>query len=162
MAIVNEAVVKKFFGGTSPLGKTYRTTIGDSVSQPVEIIGVVKDAKYRELREEAIPTIYVAASQNAGPGARMRTHEVRTERAAGRYRARPSSSMVAQFNRSIALEFTPLAAQVDASLSRERLLASLSGFFGGLALLLATVGLYGTLSYSVATTSQRKSASASR
>ncbi len=43
-----------------------------------------------------------------------------------------------------------MSAQVDASLSRERLLASLSGFFGGLALLLATVGLYGTLSYSVA------------
>ena len=81
--------------------------------------------------------------------------EVRTERAAGRYRVRLSSSMVAQFNPSIALEFTPLAAQVDASLSRERLLASLSGFFGGLALLLATVGLYGTLSPSAASTSQR-------
>ena len=148
VAIVNEAVVKKFFGGTNPLGKTYRTTIGDSVSQPVEIIGVVKDAKYRELREEAIPTIYVAASQNAGPGSYAH-YEVRTSGPPADI-APVIKSMVAQFNRSIALEFTPLAAQVDASLSRERLLASLSGFFGGLALLLATVGLYGTLSYSVA------------
>jgi putative ABC transport system permease protein len=148
VAIVNEAVVRKFFGGVNPLGKTYRTTMGDSVSQPVEIIGVVKDAKYRELREEAIPTIYVAAAQNAGPGSYAQ-YEVRTSGPPADI-APVIKSMVAQVNQSIALEFTPLSAQVDASLSRERLLASLSGFFGGLALLLATVGLYGTLSYSVA------------
>ena len=58
--------------------------------------------------------------------------------------------MVAEVNRSIALELTPLSDQVDQSLARERLLATLSGFFGALALLLATIGLYGMLSYSVA------------
>jgi len=48
------------------------------------------------------------------------------------------------------LQFTTLATQIDESLVRERLLATLSGFFGGLALLLATIGLYGVMSYNVA------------
>ena len=57
---------------------------------------------------------------------------------------------MAELNQSISLQFTTFAEQVDASLTRDRLLATLSGFFGALALLLAMVGLYGTLSYNVA------------
>jgi putative ABC transport system permease protein len=148
VGLVNEAVVKKFFKGASPLGKTYRTKIGDSLSEPVEIVGVVKDAKYQDLREEILPTVYIAVAQDAEPGAYPQ-YAVRTNGAAAEI-APAIKSMVAEVNRSVALEFTPLSTQVDASLSRERLLASLSGFFGALALLLATVGLYGTLSYSVA------------
>jgi putative ABC transport system permease protein len=53
-------------------------------------------------------------------------------------------------NRDVALQFTTLATQIDESLNRERLLATLSGFFGALALLLATIGLYGVMSYNVA------------
>ena len=148
VGLVNEAVVKKFFNGSSPLGKTYRTKIGDTLSEPVEIVGVVKDAKYQDLREEILPTIYIAVAQDAKPGAYPQ-YAVRTNGAAADI-APAIKSMVAEVNRSVALELTPLSTQVDASLSRERLLASLSGFFGALALLLATVGLYGTLSYSVA------------
>jgi ABC-type antimicrobial peptide transport system permease subunit len=58
--------------------------------------------------------------------------------------------VVAEVNRSIPIELTSLAEQLDSSLMRDRLLATLSGFFGVLALVLATVGLYGTLSYNVA------------
>jgi putative ABC transport system permease protein len=57
---------------------------------------------------------------------------------------------VAEVDRSITIDLTPLSVQLDASLTRDRLMATLSGFFGVVALLLATVGLYGTLSYSVA------------
>ena len=53
-------------------------------------------------------------------------------------------------NRDVSLEFTTLALQVDESLARERLLETLSGFFGGLALMLAMIGLYGVMSYNVA------------
>jgi putative ABC transport system permease protein len=148
VAIVNEAIVEKFFQGTSPLGKHYRRMTHDSASAPIEIIGVVKNAKYKQLREETIPTIYLSRGQNAKPGPNA-YYQLRMS-------GDPTAlipavkTLVADVNRSIALEFTPLSRQVDASLARERLLATLSGFFGGLALLLATVGLYGTLSYSVA------------
>jgi predicted permease len=147
VAIVNETMARKFFGTSSPLGKTYRTVMGDSTSPPVEIVGVVKDAKYRELREDTPATIYLALRQDdLSPYV---DYEVRIAGVASSITP-VVKSMVAQVNRAIALEFTPLADQVDSSLTRERLLATLSGFFGALALLLATVGLYGTLSYSVA------------
>jgi putative ABC transport system permease protein len=57
---------------------------------------------------------------------------------------------MAAVNRDLSLEFTTLAGQIDESLNRERLLATLSGFFGALALLLAMIGLYGVMSYNVA------------
>jgi predicted permease len=148
VAIVNEAVARKFFPGTSPLGKTYRDVEHDSLGPPVEIVGLVKDAKYKELREDPIPTVYVAIRQDA------------TRSAYGEYELRttgPTSALapavkrvVAEVNRSIPIELTSLAEQLDSSLMRDRLLATLSGFFGVLALVLATVGLYGTLSYNVA------------
>jgi predicted permease len=148
VVIVNEALAKRFFHGTSPLGKYYRLVEHDSLGVPIQIVGVVKDAKYEDLREEALPTAYLPLSQDSVQSA-YANFLLRTAGA-------PSSlgpgvkAMVADVNRSIALELTPLSAQVDRSLSRERLLATLSGFFGALALLLATIGLYGTLSYSVA------------
>jgi putative ABC transport system permease protein len=58
-------------------------------------------------------------------------------------------SAIAEINRDVSLEFKTLSLQVDESLSRERLLATLAGFFGGLALLLAMIGLYGVMSYNV-------------
>jgi predicted permease len=148
VAIVNEAMARKFFHGASPLGKSYRVTLHDSLGPPVEIIGVVKDAKYKRLSEDPIPTIYLAASQaeRVGPVA---NYELRA--AGGASSLVPEvKRAVAAVNPAIALQLTTLSQQVDSSLMRERLLARLSGFFGALALLLATVGLYGTLSYSVA------------
>ena len=148
VAIVNEALARKFFSGTSPLGKYYRLEQHDSLGAPIQIVGVVKDAKYKELREETLPTAYLPLSQDSTQSP-YANYVLRTA-------GTPSSlapavkAVVAEVNRSIALELTPLSQQVDASLARERLLATLSGFFGALALLLATIGLYGTLSYSVA------------
>ena len=148
VAIVNQAVVEKFFGGASPIGKHYRLIDGDSTSAPVEIVGVVKTAKYRRLREETVPTIYLAARQDAHPGPNT-YYQLRTSGDAAAL-IPAVRAVTAEVNRSIAIELTPLTRQVDASLVRERALATLAGFFGALALLLATVGLYGTLSYTVA------------
>ncbi|HUQ84073.1 MAG TPA: ABC transporter permease [Gemmatimonadaceae bacterium] len=148
VAIVNEAMVRKFFQGASPIGKSYRTVMHDTLSPPVEIVGVVKDSKYRQMREEPISTIYLAQSQaeRFGSGA---TYELR---AAGEATSLVPAvkRMLAAMNPAIAIELQTMASQVEASLAREQLLARLSAFFGGLALLLATVGLYGTLSYNVA------------
>jgi putative ABC transport system permease protein len=148
VAIVNEAMAKKYFGGSSPLGKHYRLVMHDTLGPPVEIIGVVKDAKYLDLRETTTPTIYLSWWQgdNSWPSL---SYELRSPLPTSELAPRIKAA-VAEVNRAIPLEVRPLAAQVDASLTRDRLLATLSGFFGALALLLATVGLYGTLSYSVA------------
>jgi predicted permease len=148
VAIINKTMAQKFFGGPSPLGAHFRLLEGDEVGPPIEIIGVVKDAKYQALREETLPTAYVPAAQEEKPGL-FASFELL---AAG-----PPSALVpavkaavAEVNRDVTVNFKTLETQVSESLSLERLLATLSGFFGGLALLLATIGLYGVMSYNVA------------
>jgi putative ABC transport system permease protein len=145
---VNQTMAKKFFAGQNPIGRRYRPETGNGLGDLVEIIGVVKDAKYISLREDSHPTAYLAASQEAQPD-QSTTFELRV--AAGTPTAVISAvkSSMADVNRDVSLEFKTLALQVDESLSRERLLATLAGFFGGLALLLAMIGLYGVMSYNV-------------
>jgi putative ABC transport system permease protein len=140
--------VNKFFAGKNPIGKTYRTEDGNKLSEPFEIIGVVKDAKYRTLREDILPTGYVPVTQEKA--FTSRTFEVRIASGTPALLIPSVKSVINAVNPNISLEFTLLAAQVDESLNRERLLATLSGFFGTLALLLATIGLYGVMSYNVA------------
>jgi predicted permease len=149
VAIINETVANRFFPGTSPIGKYYRQSMHDSLGTPIEIIGVVKDAKYRQLRESPRPTIYRPMASQEVRLSGYRQYELRTDG--------PVSALVpgvkrtvAEVNRSIAIDFTPLSQLIDASLTRDRLMATLSGFFGAVALVLAMVGLYGTLSYNVA------------
>jgi predicted permease len=148
VAIINESMARKFYGVASPIGKTFRLVDHDSAGPPIEVVGVVRDAKYQNLREETLPTGYLAMNQAEQAGAEtefaLRSSGPASALAAG------VKSTVAEMNRAIALDLTPLTAQVDATIVRDRLLATLSAFFGGLALLLAMVGLYGTLSYSVA------------
>ena len=148
VAIVNQTLAKKFFAGQYPIGKHYRPEEGNRLGDPVEIVGVVKDAKYVELREENRPITYLPASQNATPD-ESTTFELRAAAGAPSSLISSVKSTIAGVNPGVSLQFTTLALQVDESLSRERLLATLSGFFGGLALLLAMIGLYGVMSYNV-------------
>jgi ABC-type antimicrobial peptide transport system permease subunit len=113
-----------------------------------EIVGVVRDSKYGSLREKILPAAFVSANQNNDPMLGL-DFELRS---AGRPAALVSAakSAIASVNRDASLQFTTLGAQVDESLARERLLATLSGFFGLLALALATIGLYGVMSYNIA------------
>jgi predicted permease len=147
VAVVNQTIARKFFPGVNPVGHTLRPLGGGrQPDPPVEVVGVVKDAKYESVREETFPTIFRPITQF--PESQQDSFEVRS--------ALPPTTMqkaiqnaVAGVNREIPVEIHTLAAQVDESLKRERVLAVLSAFFGGLALLLATIGLYGTLSYLV-------------
>jgi putative ABC transport system permease protein len=149
VAIVNQTLARKFYPDMNPVGRHFRTEEAPGKQAPlVEIVGVVKDSKYGSLREETYPVAFFPITQQAPGHDEAENFELRT--------AVPPSSLVASVektvagvNNAISLEFRTLAGQVDDSLVGERLLALLSGFFGGLALLLAMIGLYGTLSYLV-------------
>jgi putative ABC transport system permease protein len=145
VAIVNQTAASKFFAGQNPIGKRYRTRQGGA---PVEIIGVVKDAKYETLREDIFPTVYAALSQTATPSPFL-TYELRIEGGAPTALISAVKSSLAEVDRNVSLQFTTLAIQVEESLARERLLATLSGFFGTLALILAIIGLYGVVGFNV-------------
>ena len=146
VAIVNEIFARKFFPGISPVGKYIRRDWGLSkTTAPIQIVGVVKDSKYESLREKPISQAFFPADQILD-NEQYANFEIR----AGE---RPSALIslvqdsVAQVDRTIPLDFSSLSQQVDDSLIQERLLATLSAFFGALALLLAMIGLYGALSY---------------
>lgn len=148
VAIVNETLAQKFFPKGDALGKYFRVKaeLGEAAPE-IQIVGLAKDAKYESLREEARPTAYFPIAQIVEP-AEEQVFELRT--------GTPPTALVsavqqaaAGVSKTIPLDFGTLAQQVNDSLVEERLLATLSTFFGGLALLLAMIGLYGALSYLV-------------
>ena len=145
--IVNDALARKFFGSGSPLGRQLRVRMGDTASSPYTVVGVVENAKYQSLREDPQPIAYVAASQSPASGGGMNT-ELRS--AGDPLSLVPAvKAAVARVNPGILLEFKTLSGELASSISRERLMARLSGLFGGVALALAMLGLYGVMTYSV-------------
>ncbi|HUB80290.1 MAG TPA: ABC transporter permease [Bryobacteraceae bacterium] len=147
VAVINESMASKFFGSPrDAVGKTFRNGWNE-ISGPIEIIGVVKDTKYISLRAEGEAIAYYPLSQL--PPMRWANFVLRANGAAASL-VPGVKAAVNEVNRDITLQFRTLAVQVDESLGRERLLATLSGFFGALALGLAVMGLYGVMSYHVA------------
>ena len=148
VAIITQSVARKVFGGADPLGQQFRRPMGKQDSAPYEVIGVVEDTKFGSLRDSTGPVIYLPAAQADQP-AQFFTVEIRSDIPPTTLIAGVKSVM-AQLSPPASLQFTTLSEQVARSLSRDRLLATLATFFGGLALLLALIGLYGTMAYSVA------------
>jgi putative ABC transport system permease protein len=149
VAIVNESFVRKHLNGQNPIGVTFReeTYIGRP-SPMYRIIGLVKDTKYGELREEPIPLVYLSMAQDDRPDnfPQFLVHSSLPPSV-----ALPAiKEAILQFGPEIVIEFHTLQTQIRESLLRERLMATLAGFFGFLAVLLATIGLYGVISYTVA------------
>ncbi len=149
VAIVNETFARKFFAGQSPIGRTYVVEQFGNARQnrQVEIIGLVADTKYRSLREPAPPTMYLPIPQvdRLGSSLRLALKTSTPPMSAG-------ASVVAAVgvvNEEVVVDLRTMDEDLSASVTQERLVASLSAFFGGLALLLAALGLYGVMSYSV-------------
>ena len=113
-----------------------------------EIVGVTADAKFEDLREESLPVVYLASTQDAAPSA-ARQFLIRSNVPPADMTASLTRTLM-EFNSGLDLSFQGFRFMVQESLLRERLMAILSGMFGGLALLLASIGLYGLLSYGVA------------
>ena len=152
VAIVNETMARHFYKRADPVGRTFRIRVGDRTEGPYQIVGVVKDAKYQTLREETLATAFIPVAQDTTIGGGLNLDlnlEVRTS-GTGAIDLPSLKKALLEIDPALSLRFRRFATQVDDSLRRERLLATLSGFFGGLALLLATMGLYGVLSYNVA------------
>jgi predicted permease len=147
VAVINETLARSFWGNENPIGKR----IGVESPKPdSEIIGVIKDTKYRYLKEQIPRTVYVPFAQQAEPRADERVLHVRTPGepkdliAAIRHEAQTLDKDLPLYN---VKTFTELTAE---GMSQERVIATLSSFFGLLALLLASIGLYGVMAYAVA------------
>lgn len=144
VAIINEAMARYYFGGGNPIGK-YLTFDGDS--QPYEIVGVAGDAKYYEIREAPPRTIYLNTLQFPRPASGFAIRTSIDPEAVGPAVRRT----VRDFLKTVPVtRVTTLANQVDATIVPERLIATLSGVFGALGAVLAAIGLYGLLAYTVA------------
>jgi predicted permease len=154
VALVNETFARKFFFGKNPVGRTFSlpALTADYPEVHLEIIGMVADAKYRALREPAQPTMYVALAQQGRVGS---VASVALKTTGPPLASRDAVvQAIASVNKDIVITLKTFDEDLKANVVQERLVASLSSFFGGLALLLAALGLYGVMSYSV---SRRKS-----
>ena len=147
VAVINEAFAKKFFPGTNPVGRQYFQRDGRVGRFSVEIVGVVKDAKFQRIREETRPTSYVAAAQRDAEERSVIVVRARSNPAAAIPDVRAAFAEIAP---QAYVSFRTMESYVGDSLRQDRLLAILSGFFGSLALLLSAIGLYGLLAHMVA------------
>jgi len=149
VAIVNETFVKVFAGSRDAIGQTLRT--GEEPGYPsttYEIVGVIPDTQYNDLRGEKRPMVFAPDTQHPSPGpaAFLMIHaNVPPEVAIARVR-----EQIARRYPDALAEFSVFESRIRDGLIRERLLAMLAGFFGVLAIALTVVGLYGMLSYVVA------------
>jgi predicted permease len=141
-ALINQAFARNFFKDQNPLGR-HISGVGHQ-GRGHEIVGIVGDTKFQALRSEIAPTLFVPA------GGGEAVFEVRT--AVDPRTVTPAvRSIVTQLDSNLPLlSMNTQSDEIDRSLFQERLIARLSSLFGGLALSLACVGLYGLLSYEVA------------
>jgi predicted permease len=146
VAIVTESFATRFLAGGSPVGRRLSLTEEYDAGRAYEVIGVVKDARYFGLRESPEPMVYLP-TWRGGLGSKSLC-----------VRATADISGLVPLARSAVRRIDPavpllsartIEEQVDSDIVQERLVATLAGFFGAVALLLACIGLYGVISYLV-------------
>ena len=146
-AVVNEAFVKQYVPSGQPLGRRFYYGNADLIG--AEIVGVVADAKFNSFRSDAPPIAYwtyAADTSFRGPAQAL---FVRVDPGIPNVTASVRSA-IASIDRNVeVLGVRALDAQIDASISSERIVAMLSAFFGAFALVLAMIGLYGLMAYAV-------------
>jgi predicted permease len=148
VAIVNEQFARTFFNDANPIGKTFEVRhSGGKPNSAYRIIGLVGNTKYHDLREDFVPIIFVAENQFADPGTDS-TFLIRSSESPSALISSLKDT-AAKSSPAIVLNFSFLRASVLEKLTRERVMATLSGFYGVLAAILAMVGIYGIISYMV-------------
>lgn len=148
VAIVNQAFTQKIFKGADPVGKRFRLHEPPGEPRPLyEIVGVTADNKFQDMHEGYLPFIYFPVTQQDKPSPDdhilIRSSLPLTGLIAS------TKQTIADVNPSIDLDFKQFKTRIHDSLLQDELMATLSGFFGFLAALLAAIGLYGVISYMV-------------
>ena len=146
VAIISRSLAEKEFAGKNPLGASFRRKEG---GEPIQIVGVCADAKYAWIRDDPPPIFYVLYTQEEDPRGSM-TFEVRTHgnplNLAGAVRG-----AVESIDKDLPLiEVRTQQQQIDAAVAPERSFASVTSGFGVLAVLLASIGVYGVIAAGVA------------
>jgi predicted permease len=142
VAIVNETFVRRYFAARQPLGKWIN--IGTNLQHRMTIVGVTKDIRSSDLRDGVPPVMYMALAQNGGPPGSAYL-------ARGRMTGAMLDTVLKRIDPKLhAEDVRTLEEELSRSILRERMMATLSGLFGSLALLLVSVGIYGVMAFQVA------------
>jgi predicted permease len=141
--IVNQALARRYFAGRDPIGLHVWL---ENERDPYEIVGIAGDAKYQDIRLATPPIVYLFAPMSRGSTTLSLRTDVNPIAVAADARRIVTEVLGADSVRRV----TTLAEQVDAAVVPERLMAILGGFFGAVGALLAAIGLYGLLAYTVA------------
>jgi predicted permease len=152
--IVNQEFVNRFLRGRSAVGQVMRVTFralgGDFPIGDLTIVGVVGDTVSRSLRDSSSPIVFMPLRQYGDSVPQPNFYlAIRSAGPPPETLERSVAAALTAVNSDITMQFQPIKTEVHAALSQDRLLAMLSGFFGGLALLLAGLGLYGVTAYAV-------------
>ncbi len=149
VAIVNEEFARKYFHGINPVGHTFHLEMGAGKPEPLfQIVGLVRNTKYYDLKEEFRPIGFFPVAQDEHPGPGMNV-VLRIAGSPGSI-IRGAKTAIAGVSSSISMQIRMFSEQLSDSMRGERAMAILSGAFGALAACLATLGLYGVMSYMVA------------
>jgi len=147
VVIINEKLARKYFGGQNPVGRHIGIRVDPGSPLDMEVVGVVKDFKYQSMREDGGRQVFIPYFDV--PFANDMSAYVRSPL--------PPDQVFGMIRRTVAnldpnlpvYHLRTLESTVDESLVNERLVASLSVLFGALATLLAVIGLYGVMAYTV-------------
>ena len=147
VAVINESFVRRFFGDREPVGAKFAFGSGDKIKPDIQIIGVVKDSKHSSVREQAKPFLYTPYSQFKQIG--RITFYVKTKQEVGQMTAALRNAVEGLDADMPIFGLKTLEQQIDESLFADRFMTMLSMCFAGLAALLAAIGLYGVMAYTV-------------
>ncbi|HKF02230.1 MAG TPA: ABC transporter permease [Candidatus Sulfotelmatobacter sp.] len=152
VAVINETLARDYFAGESPLGRSFSIASDSGEDshqiewQNIEVVGVVKDAKYEGLEEKQTPAAFYPHAQHPG----FLYNFVARYSGDRQFASRAIARAVNAIDPNLPVDdFTTLSQAVDDSVLNHRLIAQLCTFFGLLAVLLACIGLYGLMSYGV-------------